>query len=165
MQQCFSRHNSAASFEQLESKLTSLSPESTAKTSDSGIECLASRLTDDHHQQQQLHLSSSSSSSQHDVTLSGTTTAVAASAADVITSSTGNAQVDTSLLWHLGYCLQLLQSLGGRRVLKCKEAKTIDKLQRQADVIEHLIKTAKQNPGHVRDLQSGTLYDDVIEHL
>ena len=99
------------------------------------------------------------------MTLSGTTTAVAAGAADVITSSTGNAQVDTSLLWHLGYCLQLLQSLGGRRVLKCKEAKTIDKLQRQADVIEHLIKTAKQNPGHVRDLQSGTLNGDVIEHL
>ena len=61
------------------------------------------------------------------------------------------------LTWHLQYCLQLLQVLGGRRVLKCKEAKTIDKLQRQADVIEHLVKIAKQNPGaQIRDLQAGT---------
>ena len=60
------------------------SPESTAKTADSGIESLAKRLSED------TQLSSSLESSP-------------------VPPSTGNDQVDQALLYHLSYCDRLLE--------------------------------------------------------
>lgn len=72
---CFT---SRSSYEQLTNKCSSLSPESTAKTSDSGIECLATRLTEDHNSNGEIQ-------------------------------TTGNEQVDRTLIWHLSNCQSLLQ--------------------------------------------------------
>lgn len=71
-----------SSFDQLEAAST-LSPESTTKTADSGIESLANRLMEDQ------NLSSSVGSTPEPA-------------------SSGNEQVDHALLWHLGYCERLL---------------------------------------------------------
>lgn len=61
-----------------------MSPESTAKTSDSGIESLAKRLQED------THLGSSVGSSP-------------------VPPSSGNEQVDQALVFHLTYCDKLLE--------------------------------------------------------
>ncbi|XP_046369139.1 rho family-interacting cell polarization regulator 2-like isoform X3 [Haliotis rufescens] len=97
------------------------SPESTAKTADSGIESLAKRLSED------TQLGSSLGSSP-------------------IPPSTGNEQVDQALLFHLGYCDRLLESLGNFGPLRCREFYALDKLQKQAFIIESLMKIAKQGP-------------------
>lgn len=60
------------------------SPESTAKTADSGIESLAKRLSED------VNLGSSEGSSP-------------------LPPSTGNEQVDQALVFHLVYCERLLE--------------------------------------------------------
>ncbi|XP_055998054.1 rho family-interacting cell polarization regulator 2-like isoform X2 [Ostrea edulis] len=91
------------------------SPESTAKTADSGIESLAKRLSED------TNLGSSEGSSP-------------------LPPSTGNEQVDQALVFHLVYCERLLESLGSFGPLKCREIYALDRLQKQADIIEHLIK-------------------------
>ena len=46
------------------------------------------------------------------------------------------------------------QNLGNFGPLKCKEIYSLDKLKRQADIIEHLITLAKAGP-HVADIHSG----------
>ena len=51
--------------------------------------------------------------------------------------------------------LSLSQNLGQFGPLRCKEIYALDKLSRQANVIEHLIKTARMFPGQIRDLQAG----------
>lgn len=91
------------------------SPESTAKTADSGIESLAKRLSED------VNLGSSEGSSP-------------------LPPSTGNEQVDQALVFHLVYCERLLESLGSFGPLKCREIYALDRLQKQADIIENLIK-------------------------
>ncbi|KAL3842257.1 hypothetical protein ACJMK2_020290 [Sinanodonta woodiana] len=95
-------------------------PESTAKTGDSGIESLAQRLSED------TQLGSSLGSSP-------------------LPPSTGSEQVDHCLMFHLCYCERLLENLGVFGPLKCKEIYALDKLQKQADVIESLIKIAKSS--------------------
>ena len=62
----------------------SLSPESTTKTADSGIESIANRLSE---------------ASAFDSSMGSLSTDLA---------STGNEQVDHALLWHLQYCEKLL---------------------------------------------------------
>ncbi len=82
----FSPHYSTsrrASLDQLEAQCT-LSPESTTKTADSGIESIANCLSED----QQLDASFGSG---------------------LETPSTGNDQVDVALTWHLQYCEKLLE--------------------------------------------------------
>lgn len=90
------------------------SPESTAKTADSGIESLAKRLSED------TQLGSSLGSSP-------------------LPPSTGNEQVDQALVFHLVYCERLLESLGTFGPLKCREIYALDRLQKQAEIIENLI--------------------------
>ncbi|KAL5006333.1 hypothetical protein ScPMuIL_015139 [Solemya velum] len=102
------------------------SPESTAKTADSGIESLARRLSED------ARLESVGSSP--------------------VPPSTGNEQVDQALLFHLIYCEKLLESLGNFGPLKCREIYALDRLKKQADMIESLIKIAKA--GSEVDIQS-----------
>ena len=75
-----SRRNS---IDKLEEQCT-LSPESTTNTRDSGIESIANRLSEDR------NFGSSLSSSPEPPT-------------------TGNDQVDQSLLWHLSYCDRLVE--------------------------------------------------------
>ena len=78
-----------------------MSPESTAKTADSGIECIATRLSED--------------GAALDVVTSpqGGAAAAADNAChhddddDALT--TRNAQVDTALIWHLAYCDRLFE--------------------------------------------------------
>ncbi|XP_025086005.1 rho family-interacting cell polarization regulator 2-like isoform X3 [Pomacea canaliculata] len=94
------------------------SPESTAKTGDSGIESLAQRLSED------TQLGSSLGSSP-------------------IPPSTGNEQVDTALLFHLAYCDWLLESLGNYGPLKCREFYALEKLQRQGFILQRLLEIAK----------------------
>ncbi|KAL8580671.1 hypothetical protein ACOMHN_004713 [Nucella lapillus] len=94
------------------------SPESTAKTGDSGIESLAQRLSED------TQLGSSLGSSP-------------------VPPSTGNDQVDTALLFHLAYCDWLLESLGNFGPLKCREFHALDKLQRQGFILQRLLAIAK----------------------
>lgn len=96
------------------------SPESTAKTADSGIESLAKRLSED------VNLGSSEGSSP-------------------LPPSTGNEQVDQALVFHLVYCERLLESLGSFGPLKCREIYALDRLQKQADIIEHLIKISQSS--------------------
>ncbi|XP_069133439.1 rho family-interacting cell polarization regulator 2-like isoform X1 [Argopecten irradians] len=103
------------------------SPESTAKTADSGIESLAKRLSED------TQLGSSEGSSP-------------------LPPTTGNDQVDHALIYHLVYCERLLESLGNFGPLKCREIYALDKLQKQAEIIESLIKVA--STGAVIDLLS-----------
>ncbi len=55
---------------------------------------------------------------------------------------------------HLSSVCSHLQNLGNFGPLKCKEIYSLDKLKRQADIIEHLIALAKTGP-HVADLHSG----------
>lgn len=94
------------------------SPESTAKTGDSGIESLAQRLSED------TQLGSSLGSSP-------------------IPPSTGNEQVDSVLLFHLAYCDWLLESLGNFGPLKCREFYALEKLQRQGFILQRLLAIAK----------------------
>ncbi|XP_076450883.1 rho family-interacting cell polarization regulator 2-like isoform X2 [Babylonia areolata] len=94
------------------------SPESTAKTGDSGIESLAQRLSED------TQLGSSLGSSP-------------------VPPSTGNEQVDTALLFHLAYCDWLLESLGNFGPLKCREFYALEKLQRQGFILQRLLAIAK----------------------
>ncbi|XP_070200744.1 rho family-interacting cell polarization regulator 2-like isoform X2 [Littorina saxatilis] len=94
------------------------SPESTAKTGDSGIESLAQRLSEDG------QLGSSLGSSP-------------------VPPSTGNEQVDTALLFHLAYCDWLLESLGNYGPLKCREFYALEKLQRQGFILQRLLAIAK----------------------
>jgi hypothetical protein len=98
-----------------------LSPESTTKTADSGIESLGNRLRED----QALESSLTSSPEP---------------------GSTGNEQVDLALIWHLAYCDRLLENLGNFGPLKCREIYSLDKLRRQADIIEQLSRLAKTGP-------------------
>ncbi|CAG5115189.1 unnamed protein product [Candidula unifasciata] len=95
-----------------------MSPESTAKTSDSGIESLAKRLQED------THLGSSVGSSP-------------------VPPSSGNEQVDQALVFHLTYCDKLLENLGNYGPLKCREFYALDHLQKQAQVLEKLVEIAK----------------------
>lgn len=97
------------------------SPESTAKTGDSGIESLAQRLSED------TQLGSSLGSSP-------------------VPPTTGNEQVDQCLLYHLTYCERLLDNLGTFGPLKCREIYALDKLEKQTDLIEGLVKVAKSGP-------------------
>lgn len=94
------------------------SPESTAKTTDSGIESLAKRLSED------TQLSSSTSSSP-------------------LPPSTGNEQVDQAFIFHLNYCNKLIENLGSFGPLKCKEIYALDKLEKQSLVLDSLINLAK----------------------
>lgn len=94
------------------------SPESTAKTSDSGIESLAQRLSED------TQLGSSLGSSP-------------------VPPSTGNEQVDMALLFHIAYCDWLLESLGNYGPLKCREFYALEKLQRQGFILQRLLAIAK----------------------
>ncbi|XP_053384673.1 rho family-interacting cell polarization regulator 2-like isoform X2 [Mercenaria mercenaria] len=103
------------------------SPESTAKTGDSGIESLAQRLSED------TQLGSSLGSSP-------------------VPPSTGNEEVDQCLMYHLTYCERLLENLGAFGPLKCREIYALDKLQKQCTIVESLLKLAKAGP-HV-DLHS-----------
>ncbi|XP_061177903.1 rho family-interacting cell polarization regulator 1-like isoform X2 [Saccostrea echinata] len=96
------------------------SPESTAKTADSGIESLAKRLSED------TNLGSSEGSSP-------------------LPPSTGNEHVDQALVFHLVYCERLLESLGSFGPLKCREIYALDRLQKQAEIIEHLIKISQSS--------------------
>ncbi|KAH3887636.1 hypothetical protein DPMN_011654 [Dreissena polymorpha] len=97
------------------------SPESTAKTGDSGIESLAQRLSED------TQLGSSLGSSP-------------------LPPSTGNDEVDQCLLYHLTYCERLLENLGAFGPLKCREIYALDKLQKQCAVVEGLLQLAKAGP-------------------
>ncbi|XP_052800054.1 rho family-interacting cell polarization regulator 2-like isoform X3 [Mya arenaria] len=97
------------------------SPESTAKTGDSGIESLAQRLSED------TQLGSSVGSSP-------------------VPPSTGNEEVDQSLLYHFTYCERLLENLGAFGPLKCREIYALDKLEKQCGVIESLLNLAKAGP-------------------
>ncbi|CAL1527663.1 unnamed protein product, partial [Lymnaea stagnalis] len=81
-----------------------LSPDSTAKTGDSGIESLARRLQED------TQLGSSMGSSP-------------------VPPSSGNEQVDQALVFHLSYCDKLLENLGNYGPLKCREFYALDRLQ------------------------------------
>ncbi|XP_036363645.1 rho family-interacting cell polarization regulator 2 isoform X1 [Octopus sinensis] len=94
------------------------SPESTAKTTDSGIESLAKRLCED------TQLSSSTNSSP-------------------LPPSSGNEHVDQALIFHLNYCNKLIENLGSFGPLKCKEIYALDKLQKQSQILENLIHLAK----------------------
>ncbi|GAB1609684.1 rho family-interacting cell polarization regulator 2-like [Argonauta hians] len=94
------------------------SPESTAKTTDSGIESLAKRLCED------TQLSSSTNSSP-------------------LPPSSGNEHVDQALIFHLNYCNKLIENLGSFGPLKCKEIYALDKLQKQSQILENLINLAK----------------------
>ncbi|KAK3102582.1 hypothetical protein FSP39_012348 [Pinctada imbricata] len=94
------------------------SPESTAKTADSGIESLAKRLSED-------------------------TTLGSSLGSSPLPPSTGNEQVDQALIFHLVYCERLLESLGNFGPLKCREIYALDKLQKQADIVEHLVKISQ----------------------
>ncbi|XP_050408049.1 rho family-interacting cell polarization regulator 2 isoform X2 [Patella vulgata] len=98
-----------------------VSPESTAKTGDSGIESLAKRLSED------TQLGSSLGSSP-------------------VPPSTGNEQVDHALLFHLNYCDRLLESLGNFGPLKCREFYALDKLKTQSGIIAALLKIARAGP-------------------
>ncbi|BFZ04133.1 hypothetical protein BsWGS_07172 [Bradybaena similaris] len=95
-----------------------MSPESTAKTSDSGIESLAKRLQED------TNLGSSVGSSP-------------------VPPSSGNEQVDQALVFHLTYCDKLLENLGNYGPLKCREFYALDRLQKQAQILEKLVEIAK----------------------
>ncbi|ELT93088.1 hypothetical protein CAPTEDRAFT_185150 [Capitella teleta] len=106
----------------------SLSPESTTKTADSGIESIANRLSE----------------------ASAFDSSMGSLSADL--ASTGNDQVDIALLWHLQYCEKLLDNLGSFGPLKCKEIYSLDKLQKQAKIIDQLIRLALRSP-NVSDLQ------------
>ncbi|XP_064601476.1 rho family-interacting cell polarization regulator 1-like isoform X2 [Liolophura sinensis] len=97
------------------------SPESTAKTADSGIESLAKRLSED------TQFGSSLGSSPEPA-------------------STGNEQVDQALMHHLVYAEKLLENLGSFGPLKCKEIYSVDKLQKQAVILEELVMIAKCSP-------------------
>ncbi|KAL4224801.1 Family with sequence similarity 65 member [Mactra antiquata] len=103
------------------------SPESTAKTGDSGIESLAQRLSED------TQLGSSLGSSP-------------------VPPSTGNEEVDQCLMYHLTYCERLLENLGAFGPLKCREIYALDKLQKQCTIVENLLKLAKS--GSQVDLHS-----------
>ncbi|VDH90755.1 Hypothetical predicted protein [Mytilus galloprovincialis] len=94
------------------------SPDSTAKTADSGIESLAKRLSED------TQLGSSLGSSP-------------------LPPTTENDQVDHALVYHLVYCERLLESLGVYGPLKCREIYALDRLQKQADIIDSLIKISE----------------------
>lgn len=94
------------------------SPDSTAKTADSGIESLAKRLSED------TQLGSSLGSSP-------------------LPPSTGNDQVDHALVYHLVYCERLLESLGAYGPLKCREIYAVDRLQKQAHIIDCLMKISE----------------------
>lgn len=94
------------------------SPESTAKTTDSGIESLAKRLSED------TQLSSSTSSSP-------------------LPPSTGNEHVDQAFIFHLNYCNKLIENLGSFGPLKCKEIYALDKLEKQSQILDSLINLAK----------------------
>lgn len=54
-----------------------------------------------------------------------------------------------------------LQNLGNFGPLKCKEIYSLDKLRRQADIIEHLITLAKAG-SHVSDIHSGDYSSDFV---
>ncbi|XP_059161938.1 rho family-interacting cell polarization regulator 2-like isoform X2 [Physella acuta] len=98
-----------------------MSPESTAKTADSGIESLAKRLQED------TQLGSSMGSSP-------------------VPPSSGNEQVDQALVFHLTYCDKLLENLGNYGPLKCREFYALDRLQKQAIILEILVTLAKAGP-------------------
>ena len=89
------RSSRRSSLEQLESHCT-LSPESTAKTTDSGIECIATRLSEDG---AALEVSPRDTDSPS----SSVTTPASTSC------TTRNAQVDQALIWHLAYCDRLFE--------------------------------------------------------
>ncbi|CAH1786452.1 unnamed protein product [Owenia fusiformis] len=108
----------------LETRLQS--PDSTQRTADSGIESLGNRLSEDG------HLSSGGCSPEPP--------------------STGNDEVDVALIQHLAYCERLLENLGNFGPLKCKEIYSLDKLQRQSDIIESLIEIA-QRGAHITNLE------------
>lgn len=97
------------------------SPESTAKTADSGIESLAQRLSED------TQLGSSMGSSP-------------------VPPSTGNEEVDQCLMYHLTYCERLLENLGAFGPLKCREIYALDKIQKQSAIVEDLLKIARAGP-------------------
>ncbi|CAG5126588.1 unnamed protein product, partial [Candidula unifasciata] len=96
------------------------SPSSDATTVDSGIGSLAKRL------QQDITRGSSMSSSP-------------------VPSSSGNEQVDQALVFHLTVCDKLLQNLGNFGPLRCREFYALDYLQKQAVILERLVKTAKSS--------------------
>ncbi|CAC5400599.1 unnamed protein product [Mytilus coruscus] len=106
-------HHDASVFDHVMS-----SPDSTAKTADSGIESLAKRLSED------TQLGSSLGSSP-------------------LPPTTENDQVDHALVYHLVYCERLLESLGVYGPLKCREIYALDRLQNQADIIDSLIKISE----------------------
>ncbi|XP_063400417.1 rho family-interacting cell polarization regulator 2-like isoform X5 [Mytilus trossulus] len=106
-------HHEASVFDHVMS-----SPDSTAKTADSGIESLAKRLSED------TQLGSSLGSSP-------------------LPPTTENDQVDHALVYHLVYCERLLESLGVYGPLKCREIYALDRLQKQADIIDSLIKISE----------------------
>uniref|UniRef100_A0A2C9L8V1 FAM65 N-terminal domain-containing protein n=1 Tax=Biomphalaria glabrata TaxID=6526 RepID=A0A2C9L8V1_BIOGL len=98
-----------------------LSPDSTAKTADSGIESLAKRLHED------TQLGSSMGSSP-------------------VPPSSGNEQVDQALTYHLTYCDKLLENLGNFGPLKCREFYALERLQKQTQILEKLVEIAKAGP-------------------
>ncbi|XP_074659944.1 rho family-interacting cell polarization regulator 2-like [Tubulanus polymorphus] len=89
-----------------------VSPESTSKTSDSGIECLASQLREECR-----------------FSLVSTPEPV----------STKNDEVDEALLIHLTYCERLLENLGNFGPLRSSEQYSLMKLAKQAEVLESLL--------------------------
>ncbi|GFN76144.1 protein fam65c [Plakobranchus ocellatus] len=105
-----------------------VSPDSTAKTADSGIESLARRLQEDR-----------GSSVGGGSSLGG-------SSSSPVPPSSGNEQVDLALVLHLTYCDKLLENLGNYGPLKSREFHSLERLQQQALILQQLVDVAEASP-------------------
>ena len=109
-----------------ETHWSALTPPSSARTADSGIDCSHTKDVTPQHS---------------DIT---------------VCSSCGNVQLDRVAAWHFGHCVRLIQSLSSSpQVLKYREGVTMEKLKRQTEIVANLVKIAKTYSNRAVDLPAG----------